>query len=119
MGIIVFDVWFIMIKYLNFEVAHARGYILALMVFMQNIHVLNCRSEEKSVFKNGFKENPFVLITIVLTIILQIIVMEVPILSILLQTYSVPYPHMFILLILALPVLLIIEIYKYIRRNNK
>ena len=69
MGIIVFDVWFIMIKYLNFEVAHARGYILALMVFMQNIHVLNCRSEEKSVFKNGFKDNPFVLITIVLTII--------------------------------------------------
>lgn len=119
MGIIVFDVWFIMIKYLNFEVAHARGYILALMVFMQNIHVLNCRSEEKSVFKNGFKENPFVLITIVSTIILQIIVMEVPILSILLQTYSVPYVHMFILLILALPVLLIIEIYKYIRRNNK
>lgn len=119
MGIIVFDVWFIMIKYLNFEVAHARGYVLALMVFMQNIHVLNCRSEEKSVFKNGFKENPFVLITIVLTIILQIIVMEVPILSILLQTYSVPYLHMFILLILALPVLLIIEIYKYIRRNNK
>lgn len=119
MGIIVFDVWFIMIKYLNFEVAHARGYVLALMVFMQNIHVLNCRSEEKSVFKNGFKENPFVLITIVLTIILQIIVMEVPILSILLQTYSVPYLYMFILLILALPVLLIIEIYKYIRRNNK
>lgn len=119
MGIIVFDVWFIMIKYLNFEVAHARGYILALMVFMQNIHVLNCRSEEKSVFKNGFKENPFVLITIVLTIILQIIVMEVPILSMLLQTYSVPYLHMLILLILALPVLLIIEIYKYIRRNNK
>lgn len=119
MGIIVFDVWFIMIKYLNFEVAHARGYVLALMVFMQNIHVLNCRSEEKSVFKNGFKENPFVLITIVLTIILQIIVMEVPILSMLLQTYSVPYLHMLILLILALPVLLIIEIYKYIRRNNK
>lgn len=119
MGIIVFDVWFIMIKYLNFEVAHARGYVLALMVFMQNIHVLNCRSEEKSVFKNGFKENPFVLITIVSTIILQIIVMEVPILSILLQTYSVPYLHMLILLILALPVLLIIEIYKYIRRNNK
>ena len=57
MGIIVFDAWFVMINFLNFEVAHARGYILALMVFMQNIHVLNCRSEEKSVFKNGFKQN--------------------------------------------------------------
>lgn len=119
MGIIVFDAWFVMINFLNFEVAHARGYILALMVFMQNIHVLNCRSEEKSVFKNGFKQNSFVLITIVSTIILQIIVMEVPVLSSLLQTYSVPYSHMIILLLLALPVLLIIEIYKYRRRNNK
>ena len=89
------------------------------MVFMQNIHVLNCRSEEKSVFKNGFKQNPFVLLTIVSTIILQIIVMEVPVLSLLLQTYSVPYSHMIILLLLALPVLLIIEIYKYRRRKNK
>lgn len=119
MGIIVFDAWFVMINFLNFEVAHARGYILALMVFMQNIHVLNCRSEEKSVFKTGFKQNSFVLITIVSTIILQIIVMEVPILSSLLQTYSVPYSHMIILLLLALPVLLIIEIYKYRRRKNK
>ena len=119
MGIIVFDAWFIMIKFLNFEVAHARGYILALMVFMQNIHVLNCRSEEKSVFKNGFKQNPFVLLTIISTIILQIIVMEVPVLSLLLQTYSVPYSHMIILLFLALPVLLIIELYKYRKRKNK
>ena len=119
MGIIVFDAWFIMIKFLNFEVAHARGYVLALMVFMQNIHVLNCRSEEKSVFKNGFKQNPFVLFTIVGTIILQIIVMEVPILSSALQTYSVPYLHMIILFLLAIPVLMIMEIYKYIRRKNK
>lgn len=119
MGVIVFDVWFIMIKFLNFEVAHARGYVLALMVFMQNIHVLNCRSETKSVFRNGFKQNPFVLFTIVATILLQIIVMEVPALSLLLQTYSVPYKDMLLLLILALPVLLIIELYKYKRRNTK
>lgn len=119
MGIIVFDAWFIMINILNFEVAHARGYILALMVFMQNIHVLNCRSEKKSVFRNGFKNNPFVLITILSTILLQIIVMEVPALSMLLQTYDVPYLHMVILIILAVPVLLIIELYKYRRRKNK
>ena len=119
MGIIVFDAWFIMINILNFEVAHARGYILALMVFMQNIHVLNCRSEEKSVFMNGFKKNPFVLITILSTILLQIIVMEVPSLSMLLQTYNVPCLHMVMLIILAVPVLLIIELYKYRRRNNK
>lgn len=119
MGIIVFDLWFFLINYFHLEVAHARGYILALMVFMQNVHVLNCRSEDKSVFKNGFKKNPFVLFTIVGTILLQIVVMEVPFLSSILQTYKVPYTHMIILLILSFPIIFIIEIYKYKKRKNK
>ena len=51
----------------------ARGYVLALMVFIQNIHVINCRSESKSIFENSFKKSPFVLLTIVSSILLQII----------------------------------------------
>ena len=117
MGIIVFLVWIVLIKYFNLEVAHARGYVLVLMVFIQNIHVLNCRSEKKSVFVNGFKKNPFILFTIIGTILLQIIVMEVPILSSFLQTYDIPYLHMLMLLLAALPVLVVMEIYK--QHHNK
>ena len=101
------------------DVEYARGYILALMVFMQNIHVLNCRSESKSVFKNGFKKNPFVLFTIVGSILLQIIVMEVEFLSRFLQTHRVQNSHLIILFLLAIPVLLVIEIYKYFRHEHK
>mgnify|MGYP005888401211 FL=1 len=118
-GLIVFGVWFMLIKIFNFEVAHARGYVLALMVFMQNIHVLNCRSESKSVFHNSFKSNPFILIVIVGTILLQILVMEVPILSSFLQTYDVPTSHLILLFIMSLPVLFVMEVYKYIKRNKK
>ena len=39
-GILVFFVWYLLISRFNLEVEHARGYILALMVFIQNIHVL-------------------------------------------------------------------------------
>lgn len=56
----------------------ARGYTMALMVFLQNIHVLNCCSETNSIFKRDFKSNKLVLVTIVSSIILQIIIMEVP-----------------------------------------
>ena len=100
------------------EVAHARGYVLALMVFIQNMHVLNCRSESKSVFENGVKQNKFVLFTIIGTIILQMIVMEVPVLSKFLQTYDVPNLHLVILFMLSLPIIFVMEMYKYSKKNK-
>src|SRR5574344_1064006 len=118
-GIIVFGVWWFLVDVLKFEIAHARGYVLALMVFMQNIHVLNCRSESKSVFHNSFKTNPFILIVIVGTILLQMLVMEVPVLSSFLQTYDVPPLHLLILFMMASPVLFVMEVYKYIKKKKK
>ena len=117
-GLIVFGVWAYLCNVLHMEIEHARGYILALMVFMQNIHVLNCRSERKSVFKNGFRKNPFVILTITGSIILQVIVMEVPVLSRFLQTYKVPVNELVYLFLLALPVLFVTEIYKKIKSNK-
>lgn len=117
-GVLVFVVWYILINNFHMEIAHARGYVLALMVFIQNMHVLNCRSESKSVFENGFKQNKFVLFTIVGTIILQMIVMEVPILSRFLQTYDVPNLHLVILFVVSLPIILIMEMYKYVKKHK-
>ena len=117
-GIVVFLLWFMLIK-LGMEESHARGYVLALMVFIQNIHVINCRSERKSIFENSFKKNPFVLFTIFGSIVLQVIVMEVPFLSKALQTFKVPILHMHILLLLALPILIVIEIYKHLKKRKR
>ena len=117
-GVLIFIVWYILINNFHMEVAHARGYVLALMVFIQNMHVLNCRSESKSVFENGFKQNKFVLFTIVGTIILQMIVMEVPVLSRFLQTYDVPNLHLVILFVVSLPIILIMEMYKYVKKHK-
>ena len=117
-GIIVFLVWYLLMR-IDMDVTLARGYVLALMVFIQNIHVINCRSESKSIFENSFKKNPFVLYTIVGSILLQIIIMEVPFLSRFLQTEQVPYEHMLILFLLALPILTVMELYKHLKKNKK
>ena len=117
-GIIVFLVWYLLMR-IDMNVTLARGYVLALMVFIQNIHVINCRSESKSIFENSFKKNPFVLYTIVGSILLQIIIMEVPFLSRFLQTEQVPYEHMIILFLLALPILTVMELYKHLKKNKK
>ena len=111
-GIIVFGVWVFLLKYVHMEETLARGYIMALMVFMQNIHVFNCRSEKKSIFKLNPFDNLFVPIAVFLSIGLQVLIMEVPILSHLLKTESVPFVHMLLLLVAALPILVLMELFK-------
>ena len=91
---------------------------MVLMVFMQNIHVFNCRSEHYSAFNISLKSNPLIIFTIIGSIILQIIVMEVPVLSQFLQTTTVPYLHMIYLFAFALIVFIVMEVYKLIRYKN-
>ena len=111
-GLIVFSIWYILVKEIGMNAVEARGYVLALMVFMQNMHVLNCKSETKSIFKMNFKENKFILWIIIGSILLQMIVMEVPFLSRFLQINSVPYYHLFLLVMVSIPVLFVMEMYK-------
>ena len=117
-GVLVFLVW----KYLldsGMEVGVARGYVMALMVFIQNIHVLNCRSEDESFFKVHLKGNVLIPIVIVGSILLQVIVMESPILSKVLKTVSIPFMDCVFLFVISLSILVVVEIYKYFKRCLK
>lgn len=117
-GIIVFTVWYYLIKNEGMEVSQARGYIMALMVFIQNIHVFNCRSEKKSAFSVPLKTNKLIVGGVICSILLQVIVMEVPFLSKFLQTVSIPFVHLIYLFLLASIVLVVLEIYKSIKYKN-
>ena len=118
-GIVVFIVWYILVKEARMEISIARGYIMVLMVFIQNIHVFNCRSEKESAFSMPLHTNPLLLVTVLGSILLQIIVMEVTILSKFLKASPIPYPHMFILVAFALIILIAMEVFKMIKINLK
>lgn len=94
-----------------------RGYIMTIMVFMQNIHVLNCRSEDKSIFRTPLNRNYMIPIVIIGSLVLQFVVMEVPIFSILLKTTSIPLYECILLLIYSLIIVVVVEIYKIIKRK--
>ena len=117
-GGIVFIIWWILINEVKMDATIARGYVLALMVFMQNIHVINCRSESKNLLEMNFKQNKFILFTIAVSIILQILVMEVPFLSNLLQTQSISYLHLILLLCVSIPILFVMEAYKQFKKRK-
>jgi len=114
-GLLVFIVWYYLINKIGMDVNIARGYIMALMVFIQNIHVFNCRSEKQSAFNVPVKKNKLIVIGVIISILLQIIVMEVPFLSTFLKTSSIPFINLVFLFIIALLVLIVLELYKLIK----
>ena len=92
---------------------------MALMVFIQNIHVFNCRSESKSAFSIPLKNNYLIVGGVIVSVLLQIIVMEVPFLSRFLKTTSIPLFHLIILLLISLTILLMMEVFKILRETIK
>lgn len=111
-GILVFLLWIYLLDVLKFDINVARGYVMALMVFIQNMHVLNCRSEDKSIFDKRLKPNKYVYFAIISSVILQILIMEVPVLSNLLKTKSIPFIHLVFLFLVSLTILFVMELYK-------
>ncbi len=119
MGIIVFGVWVYLIDYLKFDITKARSYILLLMVFLQNIHCFNCRSEIESIFKKPLKENKMLLYGISAVLILQLIVVENSFLANFLGTTSIKLSHIIMLLLLTLPLIIVSELYKLFERMKR
>lgn len=118
-AIIVFLTWIYLIDVKGFNVDLARGYILLLMVFMQNFHVFNCRSETESAFKIPLKNNYLIIAGIGLVLTIQVIVSEVPFLSALLKTKPVPIKDALILVLIAFPIIFVMNAFKkYKRKNN-
>lgn len=111
---VVFAFYWFLINRLNMEITSARGYVMCLMVFIQNIHVFNCRSESRSAFTVPLKSNWFIVVGIFCTLLLQILVMEVPIFSTFLQTVSIPAWAICWIFIIASSILILMELYKNI-----
>lgn len=116
-GIIVFIYWKNLIDN-GVSIRIARGYVMTLMVFIQNVHVLNCRSEQDSFFKIGFKGNILIPIVIIGSILLQFAVIEIKVLSKFLKTTSIPLIECIELLLLSFIILVVMEIYKVIKRKK-
>ncbi len=114
----VFGFWYYLINIAHIDTVSARSYILLIMVFMQNIHVFNCRSELTSVFKLSIKNNPLIVFGILSTLLLQLIVTETPFLNSVLKTMPLDLYHIIFAFLLTIPLLVIMELFKFIKRKE-
>ena len=115
-GLMVFLTW----KYLmdkNTDLLLARSIVMTLMVFIQNIHVLNCRSEKNSIFTTSLLINKFVIVTIIGSILLQFIVTNIERLASLLNITTLSVSTVLIVFAISLIIIAVAEVYKAIYRK--
>ena len=113
---VIFTLYYYLIRVANVDIVVARSYTMCLMVFIQNVHAFNCRSEKQSAFRISLFKNPVFLFGIAGTIILQLIVMEVPLFTRFLQTISMPPVLIAEFFGCAMIILVAMEIYKIFAR---
>ena len=118
-GLLVFGVWFYLLKHVHMEVSLARGYCMALMIIIQNIHAFNCRSEKKSIFKMPFTSNKVFLVGVLGSLILGVAVIEIDFLNVFLKTSHIPYNDLLILLGIGFIIMIVMETYKKFKYNGK
>ena len=117
MGILVFLLWIYLISTIHMDITLARAYIMTLMVFMQNMHVLNCRSEKQSIFKTPLFENKLVIFSIVSSIVLQLFVCDNKLLSEFFSVTEISFFDTLNLFGISLIVILVMELYKKIKHG--
>ncbi len=115
---IVFGTWKVLLDN-GSTIEYARSVIMMLMVIIQNINVLNCRSEKRSVMKESLLTNPLVIGTIILSIALQLILAEIPITATFLKVIPLGLSTIIKIFLVSLVIIVIYEIYKLIYRKVK
>ncbi len=119
MGLIAFGFWFFLKNFQDMEETHARNMVLLLMVFMQNVHVFSCRSEKTSAFKVPISRNIVLVFGVLIAQGIHILSMHLPFMQNVLRVEPITFFEWAEVLILAIPLLIVMEIFKKTREKIK
>ena len=118
MAVIEFAMYIYVIKTKQYDITMIRSLLLTLMVFIENIHIFNCRSENLSIFKIPIKNNFFLIASIIITTLIQILIVTNNSLASIFKLSVISGRQIIILLILTIPVIIVMEIFKLIKNKN-
>ena len=94
------------------------GAVLWLLVWCENAHVLNCRSETRSVFRIPLMSNPLLIGAVVGTQLLQVAVLAIPPLRDLLSLQALTIVDGLGLGVVGIAILAVMEVYKWVRGRH-
>lgn len=113
-----FGAWYCLIYKLGYTERHARTVVMMFMVLLQNFHVLNCRSETKSLFKMPIRDNYVLFVGILLAQLVHISASYIPGLNTTLQLEPIALNEWIILLPAAASILVVMEAFKWFWRKR-
>lgn len=117
-ALLAFGAWYYLLEIRHWSETSARNSVLLLMVLLENFHVLNCRSETRSIFHIPLKYNPVLIIGLLVSQGLHIVSMQLPFMQNLLALEVVSYQEWLEWLGLASVILIVMEIFKFVKRRN-
>ena len=117
MGSVAFAVFYVVLQ-TGVTDAAARNITLLLMVLFENVHALNSRSEERSLFAVAFFSNPLLIIGILVAQTIHIGSMYLPGISGILEIEPVSIVMWGQLLAVATTLLIVDELHKYLTRRK-
>lgn len=119
MGLICFGFWFYLDGTMSMTELHKRNLLLLLMVFFENLHVFNCRSETTSVFKIPLRKNIFLVFGVVIAQGVHILSMHIPLMQKVLKIEPITLTEWLHTILLAVPIILVMEIFKFVKEKRK
>ena len=119
-ALITFGVYHYLYKVLGLDIVLARTYVMLIMVFMENIHIFNCRSEKTSAFKMHMKDNLFVIITLTIANVIQVLIVKNDTLAKIFELKCIPTLNAIGPIVLTIPLIIVMELFKsMINRNSQ
>lgn len=115
-AVVEFIVYLYLIQVKHYDMTLIRTYMLTLMVFMENVHIFNCRSESKSIFQIPLSNNKFLMFSILITTLIQVLIVITNHFSGFFQLTTLTIGQIGLLLLLTIPVLLVMEVFKMVHR---
>jgi Ca2+-transporting ATPase len=104
--------------YLDGDIEKARTGVFIVMAFTQLFNVFNLRSINKSVFEIGLFSNRYINLAVGVSILLLVLVTEVPFLASIFHFQSLQLVDFMVLFLLSSSVLWAGELYKFFQKNH-
>ncbi|MBN2073900.1 MAG: HAD-IC family P-type ATPase [Actinobacteria bacterium] len=118
MGVLTIGAWYYLSNS-GRELSEARNLLLLLMVLLQNFHLFNCRSERTSAFRIPVSRNYLLVGGVILAQGLHIGSMYIPVMQNLLGVSPVSIGEWGLLAALAFSIIIVMEIFKFIKRKTE
>lgn len=97
---------------MQFSLVKARTIAFSALSFLQMAHVLNCKSLDKSLFKVGILSNLYLAGAVLLTLVLQIAVVQTPFLQKIFYTAALNWQEWLLTFGLSLAPIVVVELRK-------